>query len=56
MESGPLRVHYNQNDRLELTVSTQKSVLENLSGPKILIKMCQNLKVWFGRSNSDTFS
>ena len=24
--------------------------------PEILIKMCQNLKVWFGRSNSDTFS
>ena len=25
------------------------------SDPEILVKRCQNLKVWFGESNLDTF-
>ena len=37
------RLHGTQNDWLELTVSTQKSVKKYAPGPEILTKICQNL-------------
>ena len=42
------KVHGTQNDRLALTVSTQKSDFEKYGMvPEILAKTLQNMQVWF---------
>ena len=45
-----------QNEKLELMVSTTKIAFEKYAlDPELLVKMCQNWKVWLGRSKSNTF-
>ena len=51
--SSDYRLHGTQNNRLELTVSTQKLVLKNID--KISAKMCQILIVWFERPILEPF-
>ena len=46
------RVHVIQNNWLELMVSMQQSVLKNM---EVLAKTSLPWKVWFGKSNLDTY-
>ena len=43
------RVHYTHG--LNAKIGFEKYA----SDPEIFVKMCKNLKVWFGESNFDTF-